>query len=119
MQCQICQHEITGEPMSIGLPEPDGRNVTYVEPVCPACHAADATSPEGLVRWGDSGVETVTTARRRTNSCGVEWFVEHVGDTPTGRVSYCRDAEGQHMWIDAAPCPDRQHAESYSPLTIT
>ena len=59
-------------------------------------------------------------AYRRTNSCGVEWFVEHDDDDhPTGRVSYCRDAEGQHMWIDAAPSPDRQHAESYSPLTIT
>ena len=57
MQCTICQHEITGEAMTIGLPEPDGAHVSYIEPVCGDCHQADAESPDGLVRWGEDGIE--------------------------------------------------------------
>lgn len=57
MKCTICQHDIFGVPMTIGLPEADGRHVSYVEPVCANCHQADGELPDGMVCWGDDGVE--------------------------------------------------------------
>jgi hypothetical protein len=84
MQCELCHQSITGESMTIGLPEPDGQHVTYVEPVCAGCHAADATSPEGLVRWGDSGVET-TPRFATVRSDGSRVYLSAAFGTPAAR----------------------------------